>query len=172
MKKVLAKFKFHGKSTLDKSKKLTESGKPSYAQISSKNISNILKIKENFPELSNKKIKEINKTIFNNKNKPQPKINMTTKGPSWKQIIIPMSTDNANKFIVNSSEHVMNFNYALRSTKSNLSIDFIHVDHWGLIVTSNKVTSPSEISIISNYIKNYNNIDFSDIQDFHNWSLT
>ena len=95
-----------------------------------------------------------------------------TKGPSWKQIIIPMSTDNANKLIVNSSGHVMNFNCALRRTKSDLSIDFIHVDNWGLIVTSNRVTFSSEISIVSNYIKNCNNINSSDIQDFHNWSLT
>jgi len=165
LKKVLAKSKFHGKNAPDISKKLTESSKLLYAQISSKNINNILKIKENFPELSNKKIKEINKTIFNNKDKPQPRINMTTKGPSQKQIIISMSTDNANKFMVNSSEHITNFNHALRSTKSDLSIDFICIDHWSFIITSNRVTSPSEISIISNYIKNCNNINSSDIQD-------
>jgi len=33
LKKVLAKSKFHGKNTSDKSKKLTKSGKLSYAQI-------------------------------------------------------------------------------------------------------------------------------------------
>jgi len=65
-KEVLAKSKFYGKNTLDKSKKLTKSGKLLYNQISSKNISNILKIKKNFPKLSNK---EINKTIFSKKDK-------------------------------------------------------------------------------------------------------
>jgi len=122
LKKVLAKFKFYGKNTPNKSKKSTESGKPLYAQILSKNIGNILKIKKNFPELSNRKIKEVNKTIFSKIDKLQPRINITTKGPSWKQIIISMSMDNTNKFIVN-------FNYALRSTKSALSIDFICMDH-------------------------------------------
>jgi len=162
-KKVLAKSKFHGKNTSDKSKKSTKSGKPLYTQVSSKNINNILQIKENFPELSNKKIEEVNKTIFSKTDKPQPRINMMTKGPSWKQIIIPISIDNANKFMVNSNKHIANFNCALRSTKSDLSIDFIHVNHQSLIVTSNRVISPLEISIVSNYIKNCNNIDSSNI---------
>ena len=68
-KEVLAKSKFHGKDASNKSKKLTESGKILYTQVSSKNINNILKIKENFPKLSNKKIKEINKTIFSKTDK-------------------------------------------------------------------------------------------------------
>jgi len=38
LKKVLAKFKFYGKNTPNKSKKSTESGKPLYAQVLSKNI--------------------------------------------------------------------------------------------------------------------------------------
>jgi len=56
-------------------------GKPFYAQVSSKNIDNILKIKENFSKLSNKKIEEINKTIFGKADKLRPRINMTIKGP-------------------------------------------------------------------------------------------
>ena len=78
------KSKFHSKNIPNKSKKLTESGKPSYAQILSNNINNILKIKKNFPELSNKKIEEINKTIFSKKDKPHPIINITTKDSSRK----------------------------------------------------------------------------------------
>ena len=90
---------------------------------------------------------------------------MTTRGPSCKQIIIPMSIDNANKFMSASSEHVSNFNQSLRNIKSDLSVNFICVNHRGLIVTSNRVVSLSEISIISNYVKNCNNIDFNNIQD-------
>ena len=51
-------------------------------QISSKHINNILKIKENFLELLNKKIEELNKSIFNNSGISRPRINMTTKDPS------------------------------------------------------------------------------------------
>jgi len=46
-KKVLTKSKFHRKNTPSKNKKAAEFGKPSYTQVSSKNIDNILKIKEN-----------------------------------------------------------------------------------------------------------------------------
>jgi len=98
-------------------------------------------------------------------NKPKPRINMTTRGPLHKQIIIPMSIYNANKFMSASSEHVSNFNRSLRNIKSDLSVNFICIDHWGLIVTSNRVAFPSEISIISNYVKNCNNIDLNNIQD-------
>ena len=128
-KKVLKKSKFHGKNTPSKNQKAVESGRPLYAQVSSKNISNILKIKENFPKLLNKKIEEINKTIFSNADKPRPRINIMTKDFSRKQIIIPMSIDNANKFMLVSSKHIANLNCSLRSTKTDLMVDFIHIDH-------------------------------------------
>ena len=41
---------------------------------------NTLKIKEAFPKLSNKKIDTIQKVINEDKSKPKPRINMTTKG--------------------------------------------------------------------------------------------
>jgi len=142
-----------------------EKGKPLYVQVSFKNISNILKIKENFPKLLNKKIEEINKTIFSKVDKLRPRINMMTKSPSRKQIIVSMSIDNANKFISVSSEHIANLNRSLRNTKTDLMVDFIYTDHQGLIVISNRVVSQSEISIVSTYIKNCSNIDTNDIQD-------
>ena len=36
---------------------------------------------------------EIHNVAFNDKQKVKPKINITTKGPSRKQVIIPMSED-------------------------------------------------------------------------------
>ena len=125
---------------------------------------NIGKIKENFLELSNKKIEQINKLIFNISDKPKPRINMMTKGPSRKQIIVPMSSSNANKIMAASGEYIANLNCSLKNTKSGLSIDFIRVDHQGLIVTSNRVTSLSDISIISKYVKSYD-VNTNDIQD-------
>ena len=64
-KEFLKKSKFHGKNISDKKIKQVNINKLSYTQILSKNISNILKIKKNFLELSTKKIKELNKSIFN-----------------------------------------------------------------------------------------------------------
>ena len=109
-KEVLEKSKFYSKSTLSKNQKTIEMGKPLYAQVSFKNISNILKIKENFPKFLNKKVKEINKTIFSKIDKPRPRINIMTKGSSRKQIIVPISMDNINKFMLVFSEHIMNLN--------------------------------------------------------------
>ena len=81
-KKVLAKSKFHEKNASSKIRKVAETSKLSYTQISPKNIDTILEIKENFPELFHKKIKQINKSIFNILDKSKPKINITTKGLS------------------------------------------------------------------------------------------
>ena len=85
------------------------------------------------------------------------------KGLSCKQIIIPIGSDNANKFMSLLSEHAINFNQFLKNTKSDLIVNFICVDHQGLIVTSNRVTFSLEITIINNYVRNCNNINSKDI---------
>jgi len=110
LKKVLEKSKFHRKNTPSNNKKATEMTKLFYTQVSLKNINNILKIKKNFPELSNKKIEELNKLIFCESKKPRPKINMTTKGPSRKQVIILIDNDNAKRFMMASSKYITNLN--------------------------------------------------------------
>ena len=51
-----------------------------------------------------------------------------------------------------SSEHIANLNQTLKSTKSDLTIDFIYINYQSLIITSNRVISLSDISIISQYI--------------------
>jgi len=165
LKKVLEKSKFYRKNIPSKDKKAMEMTQLSYVQVSSKSINNILKIKENFPELLNKKIKELNKSILSKSKKPKPKINITTKSPSCKQVIISMGNNNAKRFMTASSEHIANLNQTLKGIKSDLIIDFICIDYHGLIITSNKVVSLSDISIINNYVKNYNNIDTNDIQN-------
>jgi len=109
-KKVLEKSKFHKKNISGKSKKAEVTTKSCYIQISSNNINNILKIKEKFPELSNKKIEELNKSIFNNSGIPRLRINIITKGPSCKQIIVSIGNDNAKKIMNTSSKHVANLN--------------------------------------------------------------
>jgi len=54
-----------------------------YAQALSRNVKEILKLKNNFPNISSKKIKEIYRTI-NNTSKMKSHINMTTKDASYK----------------------------------------------------------------------------------------
>jgi len=91
----------------------------------SKNITRkTLKIKKMFPSLPNKKIEEIQKVINSSKDKSKPKINMTTEGPSRKQVIVPMNTDFTKKFIKDSSLHVININHALKDTKKVINQQF------------------------------------------------
>ena len=65
---------------------------------------------------------------------------MTTKGPSRKHIIIPMSNDNNSKFMKNSSVHVTNINRALRNVKSEVLADFIHSGPLGITVVTNNIS--------------------------------
>ena len=159
-----SKSKSANKSAKEKPTNLSPKLTRTYAQASSANIRDILKLKENFPKLSDKKIEEIHKTV-NNSNTAKPKINMTTKGPSRKQIIVPMSGENIKNFMATSNDHVININRSLRNIKSDIAIDFIRPDHKGLILVSNKVVAQSDIIVISNYIKNANNMNVNNIQD-------
>jgi len=72
-----SKSKLANKSAKEKPTNLFSKLAHTYTQASS---ADILKLKENFPKLSEKKIKEIYKMV-NNSNMAKPKINMTTKGP-------------------------------------------------------------------------------------------
>jgi len=92
--------------------------KKSYAQASSqsklaKSISsssvtmNILKIKEIFLNLPNKKINMVQKVINGDNSKPKPKINMTTKCLSCKQVIISMNNKLIKRFLKDSSMHII-----------------------------------------------------------------
>jgi len=130
--------------------------KKSYAQVSSqsksvKSISSssvtidILKIREIFPNLPNKKIDIVQKVINGDNGKPKPKINMTTKDPSYKQVIIPMNNKLAKRFLKDSSMHIININHALKNILSNMIADFIHTEDKEIIITTNNVSSPSNL---------------------------
>ena len=124
---------FHSKKYTVKSS--SQSSKPSsgksYAQASkpSANASEILKIKETFPSLNAQKIDQVN-NIVNEQTKAKPRIKMTTKGPSRKHIIIPMSSDNVSSFMKNSPLHMANINRSLRNTKTDVLVDYIRSDNY------------------------------------------
>ena len=137
-----------------------------YVQVSSApKVREILKLKENFPKLSDKKIEQIHNTVTGSNTLGKIRINMTTKGPSCKQIIIPMGSDNARMFMTTAGNHVININRTLKGIKSDVIADFIRSDFRGLIVVVNKVPASSDVSIINNYIKNSFSSDVNNIQD-------
>ena len=159
---------FHPKKSLDNNNNRSsnsQTGK-SYAQVSkmSINISDVLKIKDSFPTLNATKIDQIN-NIAHGQNKPKPHIKMTTKGPSRKQIIIPMSSDNTASFMKSSSLNVANINRELQKAKTDVLVDYIRLDNTGIVIVTNKVTQQSDLSIIDHYIKNSNDINALQVED-------
>jgi len=127
----------------------------------------ILRIKEAFPKLLKEKTIEMHNIAHDTNQKTQPRINMTTKGPSRKQIIVPMSQDNINIITKNTDEHIFNINRLLKSIKSNVTADFLCPDNRGIIVTTNQIASVSDMNIIDRYIKETNNINSNNVLSSH-----
>jgi len=122
----------------------------------------ILKVKEAFPKLAPKKIIEIHNTTQGISCKSCPKLNMTTKGPSRKQVIIPMSWDNSNIVTSCADKHIFNINRLFKSMKLNVTADFIQSDGIEIIITTNQVVSASDMNIMENY-KESTNINTNEI---------
>ena len=137
----------------------------SYAQASKQNasIADVIKIKETFPSIGAKEIDQIN-NIVKGSSKPKPCIQMTTKGPFRKQVIISMVKNNIDRFMKNSLIHVANLNRNLRNAKSEVLVDFIHSDPLGIIVVTNKVLLNSNLLTIEKYVKNLENIDSTQVK--------
>ena len=137
---VISKY-FQNKKPLSENKK-KEISNPSktYAQASKSqaSTSNVLKIKEIFLALSAKKIDQVNNIVKGNI-KLKPKIQITTKGLSRKQVIIPMSKDNIDVFMKYSSLHVANINRQLHNVKSEVLTDYIRADPLGITIVTSKV---------------------------------
>jgi len=138
----------------------------SYAQASKPptSTSDVLKIKETFPALNAKKIDQVN-SIVNGKNQQKPRIQSTTKGPSRKHIIIPMSSVNTMSFMKNSSLHVANINRELCNAKTEVLVDYIRSNSTGIIIITNKVGQQSDLLIIDNYIKNSNDVNALQVEN-------
>jgi len=147
---ILAKTPKEVNEILKYFKKNDNLQKKSYAQASSNPQSsnatmNMFKIKEMFLKLQNQKINQVQKIINRSESKPKSYINMTTKGPSCKQIIVPMNKEMANKYIKDASNHISSINRALKAIKSSIVTDFICVDDRGIIISTNNIASPSDL---------------------------
>jgi len=82
-----------------------------------------------------------------------------------------MGNDNILKSMTSFSTHITNLNKIFKNIKSEIVADFVHSDQYGLIITTNNITSSSNLSTIENYIKNVNNMKLNDIMIPHlSWS--
>ena len=154
VKEILKFFRKIEKPAMNKSYAQAFSSKPKPNATSSNITMNTLKIKEAFPNLPNRKIDTIQKVVNSSNNKPKPRLNMTTKGPLRKQVIVPMNNNLGKRFIKNSTAHVTNINHALKSIKFNICTNFICADNKGIITMTNNIVSNSDLQEIEKYVKN------------------
>jgi len=145
VKKILKYFKKIEKPTSTKSYTQALASSSNHNNSSKNIVMNILKIKKVFPNLPNKKINSVQKIINGINDKSKPRLNITTKGPSHKQVIVSMNNDLSKRFIKDAANHVTNINCSLKSIKSNVCADFISADDKGVIISMNSVTSNSNL---------------------------
>jgi len=86
---------------------------------------------------------------MNNTNqKSKFKVNIITKGPSRKQIIISMGTNNVKRVITQVNAHITNINRAFKEVKSNISTDYIHSDNKEVVIITNKIAASLDLSMV------------------------
>ena len=112
-----------------------------------------LKIKEMFSKLQNNKIDQVQKIINDSDSKPKLWINMITKGPSCKQVIVSMNSEAVGRFLKDSSMHIININHALKNIKLKIMVDFIYVKDKGIVISTNNIALSLDLQEIEKYIK-------------------
>jgi len=163
---VISKYFQNKKPLIENKKKEGSNLTKSYAQASKSpaTTSDVFKIKEAFSALNAKKINQVNNIVKGNL-KPKPRIQMTTKGLSRKQVIILMSKDNIDAFMKNSSLHVANINRQLHNAKLEVLIDYIQADPLGITIITSKVCQQSDLLIINQYVKNSNEVNALQVEE-------
>jgi len=111
-----------------------------YMQASKSNTSrvdDILRVKEAFPSLSADEVDKILKVKNGSESKKKPKLNMTTRGPSRKEVIIPMTKPNAELITKSAHKIIANINEHLKNSNSDVIADFIRLSNNKVIITTN-----------------------------------
>ena len=96
--------------------------------------------------------------ILNNIKK-KLKINITTKDPLKKQVIVPMSTNNFERVMNKSNAYIANINKLLKGVKSDISANYIHSDSKKIIIMTNKIAITLDLNIIEKYMKELDDVD-------------
>ena len=97
----------------------------------------------------------------------KPRINMTTRGPSRREVIIPMTKPNAELIDNSAYIHISNVNKYLKNSKSDIITDFIWTTNNGIIITTNKPANDINLSTIEKYLKNIKNVNPDSIESPH-----
>jgi len=154
-----SKKRQEARSTKDKSSSYSPM---SYAQATNAAAS-ILKIKETFPALPNKKILEIHDAAFPKPDNKGRRIQHTTKGLSRKQAIIPTSDNIKDIIMGEANAHIFQINMLLKSIKSSTRAKFICPCPGGIAINMNSVPNTSDLNTIERYLKSINGAGNNDV---------
>jgi len=142
--------------------------KKSYVEASktnnSSNIEDVIRVKEAFPKLLADEAGKMLKAKNSNGGMKKPKINMTTRGQSRKEVIIPIAKTNAELIVNSAHTYISNINKCLKNSKSNIFTDFIQFNINGIIITTNKPANDLNLSTIKKYLKSVQNINPDSIE--------
>jgi len=116
-------------------------------------VASILKIKEAFPALPNKKILEIHDTAFSKPDNKGRRIQHITKGPSRKQAIVPTSDNIKDIIMGEANTYIFQINMLLKSIKSTMRAEFIRPCPGGVSINTNNIPNTSDLNTIERYLK-------------------
>jgi len=131
--------------------------KKSYAQASKLNVKDIIYIKNAFPNFPLKKIIEVN-NILNILKLVKSYIKMTTKEPLRKQIIF-IDQSNMSIIVNHANTFMRNINNCLHEHNSNVVANFIRLEDYGVLITTNQAASSQDMNIIEKCIKKSESIN-------------
>ena len=97
----------------------------------------------------------------------KPKINMMTRRPSRKEVIILMAKLSAELIINSAHIHISNLNKCLKNSKLDIIADFIHLTNNKIIITTSKPANAFDLATIENFLKNINNVNSDLIKSPH-----
>ena len=89
------------------------------------NIKDVLYVKEAFPTLSVDEVRKMLKAKNSRMGNKKPKINITTRRPSRKEVIIPIAKSNTELIINSAHIHISNVNKCLKNSKSDIVANLI-----------------------------------------------
>jgi len=116
-----------------------------------RNAKNVPCITEAFSALPNKKILQIYNAAF--PTSTQRKIQITTKGLSRKQVLIPLNNNQIYIIIKNTNIYIRFINTQLKTIKSLTRTEYFCPTIEGISILTNYVLAESNFSIINKYIK-------------------
>ena len=120
-----------------------------------------------FPALSANEVRKVLKIRNSREDSKKPRINMTTREPSRKEVIILMAKHIAELIINSAHTHITNVNKCLKNSKSDIVIDFIYITNNGTIITTNKPANDLNLSTIEKYLKSIQNVNSDSIKSLH-----